>query len=161
MNFRIPIEFYLWQNVRSSQCFSESALFPGHVWSCSNFPYVYCCFWISQSLLSDSQNRKKRKMKGGRKDTSPLNPVSHFNQSGRGFQQWRKVQQRLPNSARISVIRSNNQWSEHRYPTFVRWGVFCPSWLPQATCKLLLEPMCGCLELDWELSMGYCYCTKS
>ena len=71
--FEIPIEFqdavlHLWQNVRSSQCFSEPACFPGHVWSCSNFPYVFCCFWISQSLLSDSQNRKKRKMKGGRKD---------------------------------------------------------------------------------------------
>lgn len=37
-------------NLRSSLDFSETAPFPGHIWSLSDFSSIYRCFWISSSL---------------------------------------------------------------------------------------------------------------
>lgn len=60
-----------------------------------------------------------------------------------------------------SVIRSSNQWSEHRSQIFGRQGPFCPPWLPKAVCKLLKYNVQSCLLWEQGRGMGRCYCNKN
>ena len=61
----------------------------------------------------------------------------------------------------ISVIRSSNKQSQHRYPIFGAQDPFCPLHLPQVGCKLFLEWKHRNLPQSWRIGIGSCYCDKS
>ena len=98
-----------------------------------------------------SQEGKKIKMKETVKGAIPLNYLEvtstrgggASNNGGKYNKGYPPLSLNLRDQKQQSMIRA-------QIPNICRMGSFLPILAPQAMCKLLLEPMCGCLELDWE-----------
>ena len=105
---------------------------------------------MSSSLMSGSQEGKKREIKGSGKGTDLTFPGILLSWSGSCLQQWRRCNNsgcRL--SVYTSVIRSSNQQSEHRSQIFRGQGPSCPPWQLQTVCRLLHKQVHSCLPCGW------------
>lgn len=108
------------------------------------FPIYAVVFACPQSLRSGSLRGKKQKMKRG-KSTGLLNPL--------------KVKWGITGLLEIraaclfvctSVVRSTNQGSGHRSPTFGGQGPFLPNLAPTGCVLVAPENLNSCLPHGWE-----------
>ena len=136
-----------------------SKIFPGHIQSVSNFPWVSSSSQTSLSLISGSQREEKWKMKGDVKGCWPFNsPESLFSWRERVLQQCEEGQQQLPAYWSVPVLLKLAVRAQ--IPTIWRTGVFCTPWLLHTVPEiggwlpavwLGVEDGDGSLLLCWEL----------
>lgn len=92
---------------------------------------------------------------GWRKDAAPLSPLNMITSAG-GLgtcKNGRGVRRMATISCHASLPLEGLISNQHTDPQYLE-GVFCPTWFPQADCRLSLESMKSCLPRSWEIKLN-------